>query len=508
MKTVLSVMIVLCIAATGFSQVPADALRYSFITGQGGTARNQAIGGAGGSLGGEFSSMFINPAGLGFYKTGDFVITPVFSSKLNESTYLNNVVNQENNKLSLSTTGLAFASNTPHKKVKNVTIGIGINRQADFNNHIYYYGENNNSSYSEKYLEELINNNVTDPNSAASDYPFGASMAFNTYLIDTLAGPSGEVVGYKSQADPSYGLGQRMDMKTKGGITDASLAVGVNMEDKWFFGGSLSFPFLKYTRYADFKEDDLGANPYFDYFEANEMLETKGVGINAKLGVIYKPMESVRLGLAFHSPTFYQLTDYYNMQIIADLQAYTGQGALQQSSSDLNDGDLLRSKYNMSTPWRAILSGSYVIGASPTVKQQKGFITADVEYVNYTNMAFHSASNNAAYATYYKEVNKTIDDLYRDAVNVRIGGEVKLNTFMVRLGGAYYGNPYKDQTGGVSKVTGGIGYRNGGMFIDLAMNYAITKDVDYPYLLQDKPNNAASIKTTGSQVALTVGFKL
>ena len=57
---------------------------------QNGTARNQAIGGAGVSLGGEFSSLFINPAGLGFYKTSEIVITPGYSLKNFKSTYKNN----------------------------------------------------------------------------------------------------------------------------------------------------------------------------------------------------------------------------------------------------------------------------------------------------------------------------------------------------------------------------------------------------------------------------------
>ncbi len=62
-------------------------------------------------------------------------------------------------------------------------------------------GLNNQSSYSEKYLEELINNNVTDPNDAANNFPNGASLAFNTYLIDTIQGSGGSVAGYRSLVD-------------------------------------------------------------------------------------------------------------------------------------------------------------------------------------------------------------------------------------------------------------------------------------------------------------------
>ena len=80
MKSIYTVAIFLFAIANAYAQEPADALRYSWLT-QTGTARNQAIGGAGASLGGEFSSLFINPAGLGFYKTNDFVLTPSYALK-------------------------------------------------------------------------------------------------------------------------------------------------------------------------------------------------------------------------------------------------------------------------------------------------------------------------------------------------------------------------------------------------------------------------------------------
>src|SRR5690606_5010754 len=136
----------------GYAQEPADALRYSYLTNPGGTARNQAIGGAGGSLGGEFSSLFINPAGLGFYKTGDFVITPSYSLKTNKSGYLGQSNNSEKNNFNLGASGLLFSTPSGNKGTTTITVGLGVNRTADFNNSIYYSGINRSSSYSEKYL--------------------------------------------------------------------------------------------------------------------------------------------------------------------------------------------------------------------------------------------------------------------------------------------------------------------------------------------------------------------
>ena len=127
--------------------------------------------------------------------------------------------------------------------------------------------------------------------------------------------------------------------------------------------------------------------------------------------------------------------------------------------------------------------------------------------MDYTSVAFHDVSNDASAADYYNGLNKTLDELYKSAVNVRLGGEMKLNTFMVRLGGAYYGNPYQSQSSDVVKVTGGVGYRNKGIFLDLAYVYSMYKDVDFPYRLQDKANVPATLKNNRGNIVATIGFK-
>jgi len=512
MKAIFLILIFSFAVSCSYAQEPADALRYSYLTQPGGTARNQAIGGAGGSLGGEFSSLFINPAGLGFYKSGDFILTPSYSIKKSNSSYLNSPESATDNNFNLGASGFVIGGPTRSQSVKSIAFGFGVNRMADFNNHIYYKGTNNNSSYSEKYLEELANNNVTDPNSAASAYPYGSSLAFNTFLINPTYGADSSVTGYSTLANPSTGLIQENTINTSGGITALSLGMGVNLQDKWYFGGTISFPFLNYNRNATYKESDATNNPNnnFNYFQANESLQTKGVGVNGILGLIYKPTENVRLGLTFHTPTVYQLTDDYTTQVVTDLEGFGGGDRVkQQSSTYFSNGQPLESKYNLTTPWRAILSGTYLFGSNmENVQTQKGFITADLEYVNYKNNSFRDVNNDQDASDYYSALNKTIGNLYKNAINARIGGELKLNTFMVRLGGAYYGNPYQDQNSDVVKVTGGIGYRNRGIFLDLAYVYSMGKDINYPYLLQDKPNVPAYLKNNGGNIVATIGFKL
>lgn len=510
MKTYFYIAIYLFAITNTYAQDPADALRYSWLT-QNGTARNQAIGGASGSLGGEFSTLFVNPAGLGFYKTNELVLTPGYNLYKNKSTYKSTLSNTENNKFNFGASGFIFSfNNYPTSKVRNFTVALGVNRSADFNRNIFYKGLNNQSSYSEKYLEELIYNNVQDPNRAAADYPYGSSLAFNTYFIDTTQAQDGSVSGYKGLANPSTGLNQENTITSSGGITDFALGGAVNLRDKLFLGGAVTIPVLNYDKSSSFKESDATANTgnNFNYAIINERLETKGYGINAKLGLIYKPVEYVRLGIAFHTPTFYELTDKYSTEIITDLEGYGGGGIKRQSSLDFNSNREGETKYNLSTPWKVIASGSYVFREVENVRNQKGFITADLEYVNYRSASFSVADDNIDTANYYSLLNDVIDEQYKGAFNFRLGGELKFNTIMVRLGGAYYGNPYKEDKASRIRLGGGLGYRNKGFFVDLTYVYAINKDVSYPYRLQDKPDDPASLRNNGGNLVATIGFKL
>ena len=81
--------------------------------------------------------------------------------------------------------------------------------------------------------------------------------------------------------------------------------------------------------------------------------------------------------------------------------------------------------------------------------------------------------------------------------------------FAVRLGTAYFGSPYADAAISASKflATGGIGYRNRGMFIDLGYAHTFVKDVNFPYRLNDVANTYAVQTGSTSNIVVTLGFK-
>jgi hypothetical protein len=506
----------LLIAITSSAQEPGDALRFSW-TQPHGTARQQAIGGAMASLGGDLSALFVNPAGLGFYKTGDLVLSPIYEQIRNKSTYLGRTENGQRGQLGLGTTGVVigtqFYEHGLGKRAEQKRTGafaIALNQHVNFSNNLLYRGLNTRHSYAQRFLEEV--GAIGDANQVAQNFPFGSSLAFNTYWIDTIGGGTSGNFRYKTRATPSTGLLQENSVVSRGAAQELALGYGGSFNEKLYVGFTLGVPFIFYNRTATFTEADATQDlNNFDYATYEQRLETNGNGLNLKLGLIYRPAPFWRFGVAFHTPTWLRLTDIYAASITTDTENY--RGIQTQSSSLFTNGEDAQFTYFHFTPYRILVSGSYVINETEDVTRQKGFLTADLEYVNYSASSFRidpEIDNSEDARSYFKELNQTIDRSFRSALNLRVGGELKFTTVMTRLGVALLGNPYKESyapAGRRLQLSGGLGYRNKGNFIDLTFVHTTGKDTHYAYRLTQQAAEGASILARGSRLVVTLGHK-
>jgi len=505
--SILILFSLICLSTS--AQTPEDALRTAWFT-QNGTARNMATGGVMGSLGGDITANHVNPAGIGLFKTNEFVLTPGFGLNRNKFKYrgTDTVSNKDN--FNYGASGIILSSATrKDRKWTSSAFALSVNQVANYNNHTQFKGFNNFSSFSEQYLEELVKDRA-DTNAALSNYIFGSSLAFRTFLIDTTSGPGGAVTGYQSLVPISSGVNQSYDAITRGGYHEIALGLAGNLEDKMYVGGSFTIPVISYQRDLVYSETDAINNPgnQFKSFEYKETFSSRAIGIGAKLGIIYKPQEFWRIGFAFHSPQLIGYTDKISSSITSNTETYAG--IKTASSNELNSGRAGERKYDLVTPWRAILSASYVFREISDTRRQRAFVSADIEYVNYRGARFSPADkNDQALKDYYNIVNNAIKDVYKGNINIRVGGELKLHTIMFRLGGAYYGSPYNDANLHANRIlaTGGVGYRDHGIFIDLSYAHTFTKDVQFAYRLNDKPNTFAEQGGSRGNVVLSFGFK-
>jgi len=502
-----------------FAQIPEDAIHYSWLP-HNGTARNMAIGGVMGSLGGDITALFVNPAGLGFYKTKELVFTPGILLNNNKANFRGSSTKEKKNAFNFGPSGviLGWGESVKGQTTRSSAISFAINQVANFNNVIHYKGLNNFSSFSEQFAEEFAKSgySIDEVLDSNSPFPYTSAPALYTYLVDTVR-VNGvlQVKGAPEYIlDAGQALQQEMLRTNSGGIYEVAFGFAHNSKDKWLVGATIGVPIINYQSNSTFKETDTSNNSNnFKSFEYNDNHKTAGFGLNAKIGVIYRPQEYIRLGLAIHTPNFMKLTDTRTVSLTSNLESPTGMPeTFSVTSSTFTNNQPGESKYSQGSSWKALLSASYVFREVENVKKQKGFISADVEFVNHKYSRFSSDNDKPTEGekAYYKALTRVVKDIYKGAFNFRVGGELKFNTIMGRLGFAYYSKPYKDALlkAGRMLLSGGLGYRNKGFFFDLAYVHNITKDVNFPYLLEDRANTFASLKQQQGSISATFGFKL
>ncbi len=504
----------LFISTNAIAQIPEDAIRYSWYH-QNGNARTLAIGGAIGSLGGDITSTFTNPAGIGFYRTNEASITPGFNLNNIKTNYRGNVTENKTNSFSLGSTGFAYVLPNLYDEKKTKSFSLAFTQTTNFNQNIYYKGLNNFSSFSEQFAEEFVNSrlSINDALNTQSTVPYTVAPALYTYLIDTVR--IGGVL--KVKAAPEYildagqALRQEFTKKTSGGMYELGAAYAGNDGEKWLWGVAIGIPIVNFRSNTTVSENDTSSNTSnnFKSFTYTDNYTTKGVGINGKFGIIYRPKDYIRIGLAVHTPSFMALTDERQATLITSLENPIG--TFNVTSDLFTNNTKGKASYYQTAPWKIMLSGSYVFREVEDVTKQRGFISADLEYVKHNSTKF---SSNAEEPTkedqaYYKQLSGVVKDIYKGNINARIGGEVKFNTIMARLGFGYYGNPYKDAPIRANKMilSGGLGYRNKGFFVDLTYAHLITKDFDVPYRLQNTASVYATVNQTRSNVVATFGLK-
>jgi hypothetical protein len=513
MQKIFSILICF-ICVKSFAQIPEDAIRYSWFT-QNGTARTLAIGGAMGSLGGDVSVTFVNPAGIGFYRTNEASISPGFLMNKIKTDYRGTQLNDSKNKFSLGTSGFAFALPNRDNNNNSNAFSIAFTQKASFNNVIHYKGFNNYSSYAETFAEELTKQKLADVLSTQSIAPYTTAPAYLSYLIYLKTLPSGTTV-VKALTDniieAGRSLDQEMEKTTKGGLYELGGAYAGNDGEKWLWGIGVGIPIVSYESNTVFSEIDTSSIKIdeFKSFKFTDNFTTKGVGINGKFGLIFRPKEFIRIGLAVHTPSYMSLTDERKSSLATVLENPT-KDTIVNSSTFTNGQERGKAKYTQNAPWKVMLSGSYVFREVEDVTKQRGFISADIEYVRHNGTKFSSDAEQPTQdeKAYYKQLNGVIKDIYKSNINVRVGGEIKFNTIMGRLGFGYYGNPYKDAPIKANKMTlsGGLGYRNKGFFVDVTYVQLLTKDFDIPYRLQNAQTVYADVKQQTGNIMATIGVK-
>lgn len=484
MKKIMILGMLLAGSMLATAQNEVDALRFSQSHYQG-TARSMAMGGAFGALGADFSALSTNPAGLGLYRSSEFTFTPEISTGKTGSTY--NGMFGEDSRTNLGISNLGFVVTNPVASGKSSSpwkyyqFAFGMNRTNSFSNRSYIRGDNPDNSLVDVYLDRVWD---YYPDEIENAFPFDIYPAWYVYVIDTFS--VNGLWDYTSPV-PQGGIRQQQLQKTWGSNSEWLFAGSANLNDRVFFGATLGMPYIRYfeeTRYTEYDVAD--TIPFFDEWNYNETRETRGWGINLKVGVIAWPIDWLRVGAAFHTPTyFYGLKDVW----------YTSTDAQLGPDYNRKDSPTGEYEYELSTPLKAIGSIAFIIG-------KYGSVSADYEFVDYSNMKLRAQDYN------FNTENDVIDQLYGSTANLRLGTEWRASNFSFRGGYSIYGSPYAQGNESEYKsYSFGIGYGERDFSLDLAYVHGERSRDYYLYSTENFSTTPISQTFTNNQFALTARFR-
>lgn len=411
-----------------------------------GTAKSMAMGNAMGAVGQDFTSLSINPAGLGLYRKATFTFTPA-----TYTTYTTTDLNEgrgtdSKTKLSLNSFGYVGVNKSGNDII---TWAFGMNRTNNFNNSIYVDAYNDNNSLVDAYFAEIIANEIY--NDVELDYysPSYIYPLWQTYLINF------EQDGSLTTPVPMGGLRQRKGVNSWGGTNEWSLSTCINFSDKIYLGLSINLPYVNSRKITAY-EEDFSTTTCENYWYQEESLYTTGWGFNGKLGIIAYPASWIRLGASFHTPTIYNLTDTWRTETLSSIDEYGIYATYIVPTSYFN--------YSMVTPWKANGSVAFIFG-------NFGMITADYEYVDYKSVRL------SAYNYDYQSYNETLKNTFDATMNLRLGTEWRYKNYCFRGGYSFYGSPYGVLENDYRRnaVSCGFGFTKHSVTVDFAYAYTLQK---------------------------------
>lgn len=508
-----------------------------------GTARFMSMGGAFGALGGDVSTFSQNPAGLGVYRNSDLSFTLNLDAQSSKA--LNSTIN--NTKFLLNNIGYACALRVSENTFVN--LGFSFNKSASFNRE--YGGTFNRLQTSlSNYIAGINNSEGVTVGDVTPDKfydPYNPVEGYVTPWISIL-GYDGKLVypNDRGENNPPYWTGQwgdgvttgsgRFYTKESGSVDEYNIALGGSFNNIVFWGMDFGITDMNFRSETDWGENLQNAflrNPSGDGFSRQpsnwnlyNYYRVSSTGFNYKLGVIVKPIQELRIGFAFHTPTWYNIDESFYGEIGYDYPDQVPSTGYVQT----NGGYTGYNSYKFHTPWRFIASVAGVIS-------NRLILSADYEWTGYQGMKFSSNDDMGYYYDDFNSINKydnttnqDIKDYYRNTNTLRLGAEFRANNHIsIRAGYSFVSSPVKPKakdgripvyTGGTrpafsfdnetNYITCGLGYRYKGFYADAAYVWK-HRSSDFHAFAQDPDlkimSPSCEVTSVNNQVVLTLGIK-
>ena len=405
------------------------------------------------------SNLVGNPAGLGFFRTSEASFSIDLTNWNVDTNYLGQDKNYTTTNFSLP--NLTYVSAKPKgnletKPFKGGAWGFGFQRIANFNSEFGYFSDIlGESSIIDFYLDDAFGVSENEIENRGL-----TGLAYQTYLINpiTVDENGGPILNPRSY--DSFVLGfpfQDENVTQEGSANQLSIGYGGNFFHKIFLGASLGIRTINFSSFKVYNEEFV--NQPLANSSLRESLFITGGGINLNLGMIYKPIDNLNLGLTLQSPTWFALSEEYDAGITANYNNFYFEQEDVTLGREEAVTDLILSSYGINTPLKIGGGATFFFG-------KKGFLSADVDFIDYSTARISSNDFNEG------PDNLAIRNLYTSTLNYRLGGEASISNFRFRAGYSFLGDPYSENSGldqSSQLISGGVGIKFNTMSLDLSL---------------------------------------
>ena len=467
MKKQLYLVFVILICNASQAQGIADAMRYAQEN-INGTARFRAMSGAFGAVGGDFSAINVNPAGSSVFADNQVGVTLSLYNTKNKAGYFGTNTSDSNISFDLNQAGAVFILNSISEKTKWKKFALSVNydNTNSYDNSMFIAGTNTNHSIGD-YFTSYANQVGLPANFLGSAYfdelslrERQAFLGYDTNVIGPVGG-NGNSTSYVSNV-PAGTYYQDNYTETTGYNGNLSFNASAAYDDRFYFGLNLNTYFNDYTKTSSFYEENnnpqLGGSPTVRNVTFNNDTHTYGNGFSFQLGGIAKITNEFRVGLAYESPTWYNLNDEVSQIVYSDGLNYPGGVNSAVSNSNIV---IVYDPYKLKTPGKFTGSLAYVFG-------KYGLLSVDYSIKDYSSTRFRPEDS------YFNPINNDMSNMLDTAGELRIGGEYRIKNWSLRGGFRYDESPYKNGNtiGDLTGFSGGFGYQFPRTRLDLSYSHA------------------------------------
>ena len=436
-----------------------------------GTARFESMGGAFGSLGGDLSSININPAGGAVFINNEYGFTMSGKNTKNNTLFFNN--NEENKTFKFSINqggGVWVLKNYGEGKINQISIGINVQINNSFKDVFDSKGKNIKNSIDQFFLNNSLGYNVADLSVGSNEstasvykylgenYGYSAQQAFLGYQSYILSYDD-DSKSFYSLVDFSDGVDQHYSSVSKGSNIKYNYNLSVQYKENYYFGINVNMHSIYKSNFLRHFENNFSKESAIKNITFENSLVTQGEGISVQLGTIVK-FNSFRLGLSYQSPTWYSLWDETYQYIETNSQDLEGNTFKDEIDPRVTNR---YPEYKITSPSAITASTAFIFGKT-------GLISLDIVSKDYSEIKLKPTKD-------FSYNNNKIKTKLTNSLDFRLGTEFRIQKISLRSGYQFYTSPYKDSTimEDYSTLAFGFGYDFGDTVLNLSHKISESK---------------------------------